>query len=114
MAVRVQTLICSAASLPVRTACSWRSFLKKLYSVINLFVILITAGALNAQNPTVSVDKSSLSFSAQTGGSAQSQSLTINNAGSANFAVFSNAFPWLKVNGQPSIAGSTPGTITVS
>jgi uncharacterized protein (TIGR03437 family) len=86
--------------------------LKKLYSVIHfLFVILIAASALNAQ--TVSVDKQSLSFSAQTGGNAQSQQLTINNAGSPNFAIFSNS-PWLKINGQLSAAGQTPATVTIT
>ncbi len=105
-------------SPPVRTASSWRSLLKKLNSIICLIVILITAGALSAQ--TVSVSPTSLTFSALTGGAVQTQSLTVNNAGSPTFAVFSNA-TWLRIktasdtgNGSPSLAGSTPATITVT
>src|SRR3954468_24679381 len=86
----------SAASRPVRTATALEVFLTKFYSVLNYSVILIAAGALHAQ--TASVDKSSLSFSAITNGAVQTQVLTVNNAGSASFAIFSNA-PWLKVNG---------------
>jgi len=94
--------------------------LKKLITLFTLILTLFAAGALEAQTPTVSVDKTSLSFSAQVGGSAQSTTLQVNNAGSASFAAFvrypfgqANA-TWLKVNGASQVGLATPATITVS
>lgn len=88
--------------------------MKKLFSLLTLLLTLAASGALNAQTTaSVSTDKTSLSFSAQVGGSAQSQSLTVNNAGSSSFAAFSNA-SWLKLNGQQSLGLATPATVTVT
>jgi uncharacterized protein (TIGR03437 family) len=97
------------ASPPVRTANIWRPVLKRLNSVLTLSLILFAAGALHAQN--VTVDKTSLSFFAQMGGSAVTQTLNISSSGAqTNFFTFSNA-AWLKANPQ---TGSTPSAITVS
>jgi uncharacterized protein (TIGR03437 family) len=94
--------------------------LKKLYSVPNLLLILFAAGALNAQ--TVTVDKSSLSFSTQSGGSAQSQTLAVSSSSSTavTFSAFANA-SWLKLRQQSDIGApqqfafslSTPTTLVI-
>ena len=87
--------------------------MKKLFSLLTLLLTLSAAGALEAQTATVSTDKSSLTFSAQVGGTAQSQPLTINNAGSSSFTAISSA-AWVKLNGQTSLGLATPSTVTVT
>jgi uncharacterized protein (TIGR03437 family) len=96
--------------------------LKKLFSLLNLVLTLFAAGALYADTtPTVSVDKPSLSFSAQVGGAAQSQSLTINsNPSATTYFVFTNTSnpAWLKVkqgtgDAAVSAAVTTPATVTI-
>jgi uncharacterized protein (TIGR03437 family) len=96
---------------PVRTASSWRSLLKKLKSIFSLIPILFSAAALDAQ--TISIDKSSLSFSAQSGGSAVTQQLTVTAASATQIFVYSTV-SWLRVNGVDNVGGSTPLTVTVS
>ena len=67
------------------------------------------SGVLSAQ--TVSVDKTSLTFSAQFQGSAVSQQLTVTStAGAIQFSILPGA-AWLKVT---SFTGTTPATVTVS
>jgi uncharacterized protein (TIGR03437 family) len=83
--------------------------LKRLYSTLILIPVLLTAGALKAQ--TVAVDKSSLSFATQVGGSPVSQTFNVSSTGSPlSFATFSNA-AWLKVS--PS-NGNTPAVVTAT
>lgn len=87
--------------------------MKKLNSILSLILILITAGALGAQ--TLSVDKTSMSFSGQTGGSAVSQSLVVTSATPQQVFVFSNAPSWLRVNGLQSHGPlTTPATFTIA
>jgi uncharacterized protein (TIGR03437 family) len=94
--------------------------LKKLITLFTLILTLFAAGALEAQTSTVSVDKTSLSFSAQVGGSAQTQTLTVNNTGSAGFVAFVQ-YPsgqgnqtWLKLDGASQLGHATPYGITVT
>jgi uncharacterized protein (TIGR03437 family) len=94
--------------------------LKKLITLFTLILTLFAAGALEAQTPTVSVDKTALSFSAQVGGSAQTQTLTVNNAGSAGFVAFLQygSGPanqtWLKLDGSTQVGHATPYGITIT
>ena len=95
--------------------------MKKLYSVPNLLLILFSAGALHAQS-VVAVDKSSLTFSTQSGGAAQSQPITVSSTTATPlvFSAFSNV-PWLKVKAQGDIgvpqqnifSQTTPTTLLV-
>jgi uncharacterized protein (TIGR03437 family) len=80
-----------------------------------LIPILILAGAANLHAQNVAVDKNSLTFSAQFGGPAVSQSLTVTSSTGApiTFFTFSNA-AWVKINGQTSTSGTTPSAVTVS
>lgn len=87
--------------------------LKKLCSLLTLILTLFAAGALDAQTATVSVDKTSLSFSAQVGGSAQSAQLTVTDAGSPSFVAYSNA-QWLKINTVFTVGLPTPSTVTIT
>jgi uncharacterized protein (TIGR03437 family) len=94
--------------------------LKKLTTLFPLILTLFAAGALEAQTPTVSVDKTSLSFSAQLAGSAQTQTLTVNNTGSAGFVAFVQ-YPfgqanqtWLKLDGSSQVGHATPYGITIT
>src|SRR4051794_19305505 len=87
------------------------SLLKTLKSIFSLIPILFSAAALDAQ--TISIDKSSLSFAAQSGGSAVTQQLTVTAASATQIFVYSTV-PWLRVNGVDNVGGSTPLTVTVS
>ena len=88
--------------------------------LLSLIPVLLAAGGwsfLSAQN--LVTDKSSLSFSAQFGGGAVSQQLTITSSTGAAipFSIFSSTLQspqWLKINGQLSFAGNTPATVTVT
>ena len=94
------------------------------FSVLALILSSLAAGgprALSAQ--TVTVDKTSLIFSAQNQGAAVSEPLQVtSSAGAVQFSVFSNENTspiWLKVSlpGTPSGAvanGVTPATVTVT
>ncbi|HUK17461.1 MAG TPA: hypothetical protein VLW65_13645, partial [Bryobacteraceae bacterium] len=84
--------------------------MKKLNLFLSLALALAAAVGLRAQ--TVTVDKTSLSFSAQTGGSAVSQ--TINVGSSTGAAIFFAVQPntsWLKCN---PCTGTTPSAVTVT
>ncbi|HXA49349.1 MAG TPA: hypothetical protein VNV86_03555 [Candidatus Acidoferrum sp.] len=89
--------------------------MKRFLSLYSLIPIMIAAGAANLHAQNVAVDKSSLTFSAQFGGPAVSQSLTVTSSTGAaiTFFTFSNA-AWVKVNNQTSSSGTTPSTVTVS
>ncbi len=77
--------------------------MKKIYSLFaSLVVILVAAGALNAQ--TITVDKSTLSFSAQAGGGSQSQTLALNAGTAVQFSASADA-TWLKLKAQGDIGG---------
>jgi uncharacterized protein (TIGR03437 family) len=66
------------------------------------------------QAQTVSVDKTTLSFSGQAGGPAVSSTLAVTGTGSAQFFVSANA-SWLKVNNASSAGPLTvPATLTVT
>ncbi len=101
--------ILSAASPPVRTACSWRTLLRQLKSILILIPILAAAGALDAQ--TVTVNPSSLTFSAVAGGAAQSQTVSVSPSGTY-FAVSNQ--PWLKVCTGASCTGANSVQISNS
>ncbi|HWB84623.1 MAG TPA: hypothetical protein VG675_10820 [Bryobacteraceae bacterium] len=89
--------------------------MRKLSFISNLFLLLFAAGAagpLLAQ--TVSVDHTALSFSAQFGGSAVSQTLNVTSTGEAAqfFVMIPPPAPqWLKVNPA---SGNTPSALTVT
>lgn len=88
--------------------------MKRILSLYSLIAILIAAGTVNLHAQNVVVDKSSLTFSAQFGGPAVSQSLNVTSSGAAiDFFTFSNA-AWVKVNGVTSASGRTPSSVTVS
>jgi uncharacterized protein (TIGR03437 family) len=89
------------------------SLLKKLNSILSLILTLVTAGALGAQ--TLTVDKTSMSFSGQAGGAAVNQTLAVGaSAGSPQFFISSNA-TWLRVNNAASAGPITaPTTVTVT
>src|SRR6516162_3766550 len=82
----------SAASPPTRTACSWKSLLKKTTLILKLILAFATAGVLSAQ---VTVSPTSLTFSALAGSSALSQAVTVSGGSGVLFAIGSQ--PWLKV-----------------
>jgi hypothetical protein len=98
------------------------------FSVLTLiFGSLATGGLprLQAQtgSGTVTVDKSSLTFSAQNQGAVVSQPLQVtSSAGAVQFSVFSNVNSspfWLKVSlpgstPQSAVSGTTPATVTVT
>jgi uncharacterized protein (TIGR03437 family) len=80
-----------------------------------LTAILIAAGATTLHAQNVAVDKSSLSFSALSGGPAVSQQLTISSSTSSAITFFASAnSAWVKINGQNTFSGSTPATVSVS
>jgi uncharacterized protein (TIGR03437 family) len=80
--------------------------------------LLIAGGwsALSAQ--TVTVDKTTLTLSAQFQGAVTSQQLTVSSSsGAVPFSIFTNTtgnVQWLKVNGQTVFTGTTPVTVTVT
>lgn len=84
----------------------WRSHLKRLLSASNWIVLFCASAALHAQ--TLGVDKNPLSFSAQPGGSAITQ--TLNVTGSGTFTALVDA-SWLKVSPTN---GSAPSALTVT
>ena len=76
---------------------------------------LVLAQSLSAQ--TLVVDKPTLTFSGQVGGSAVAQTVNVTSStGSAMPFTFSYAsYPWLRVNGQLyGYVGMTPAAVTVS
>jgi uncharacterized protein (TIGR03437 family) len=95
--------------------------LKKLFSLFSLVAVLLTAGALDAQ--TISVAPTSLSFSTQAGGSAQSQSLALTATTATQFLATANVSTgsWLKIKqqgdasaGTQALIGTTPVTLIVT
>src|SRR5947209_14234022 len=86
--------------------------MKRCFCIPVLILSLLTAAGLHAQ--TLSVDKTSMTFSAQTGGGKVSQTLNVASSGGAvNFFATANATNpnWLTVNPQ---TGTTPSAITVT
>src|ERR1039457_3243517 len=96
----------SDSSYPKMVRVVWRSHLKRLLSASNWIVLFCASAALHAQ--TLSVDKNPLSFSAQPGGSAITQ--TLNVTGSGTFTALVDA-SWLKVSPTN---GSAPSALTVT
>ena len=86
--------------------------MKKLKSLLSLITILFAAGALEAQ--TITPSPASLSFSAQAGGSAVTQQLTVTSSTTAVQIFVYSTVPWLRVNGVDNIGGTTPLTVTIS
>jgi uncharacterized protein (TIGR03437 family) len=98
----------SAPEMPVL----WRFSLKTLNFLL-ISVVLLAAGAASAQ--TISVSSSSLTFSAQAGGSAVSQSITVSATGGSTSVVLFPSQTWLTVNpGSATVSGTTPQTFTVT
>jgi trimeric autotransporter adhesin len=86
--------------------------LKKNTLILSLTSILLAAATSSAQ--TVSVDKTSLTFSSSAGGAVQSANLTISANGSPSFIAQSNQ-SWLKLNGQAFVSSATlPATLAVT
>lgn len=79
-----------------------------LSSVLSLFVI---GGLSSLDAQSLGVDKSSLSFSAQQGGSAVTQTLTVTGSSTGLAFNTSSSTSWLRV--YPT-SGSTPATLTVT
>ena len=76
---------------------------------------LVSAQSLSAQ--TLVVDKPTLTFSGQVGGTVVSQTINVTSSTGAaiNFTLSYPSYPWLKVNGQPlGITGITPAALTVT
>ncbi len=106
-----------------RTALSLEVFLKKLKSIYLAGTLLTAALSLSAQ---VSVDKTSLSFSGQTGGQPVQQTINVSSTtGSSVFATAtileqtSSQVSWLRFNGTCSAGvtgstGSTPFALTIT
>jgi uncharacterized protein (TIGR03437 family) len=92
--------------------------LKRVLSISHLLLPLLalaSAPCLSAQ--TIVVDKSTLTFSGQLGGSAVTQTINISSStGSAMpFSLAYPSYPWLKVNGQLyGYIGTTPAALTVT
>src|SRR5688572_1999532 len=102
-------LLQGTPALPSRPDCpNQRSILKK-NSVLTAILILSASGALHAQ--TLTVDKTTLSFSAPTNGAAVSQTLNITGPAPSFSLAVNPPNSWLKVN--PSI-GPTPSGVTVT
>ena len=84
--------------------------------ISGLILASLAAASLSAQ--TVTVDKTSLTFSAQNQGAVQSQTLTVTSSGgNVQFGIFSSTTSspaWLKVNGQTSAILTTPAMVTVT
>ena len=88
----------------------WRSVLKRLNSTLALIPVLLAASTLNAQT-TLTVDKSSLSFTAVAGGSPVSQTVNVSSsAGAQAFYTFPNQ-TWLSLSPA---SGTTPAALTVT
>ncbi len=84
--------------------------MKRLYSTLALIPVLLAASTLNAQT-TLTVDKSSLSFTAVAGGSPVSQTVNVSSsAGAQAFYTFPNQ-TWLSVSPT---SGTTPAALTVT
>jgi uncharacterized protein (TIGR03437 family) len=92
--------------------------LKRILSISHLILPLFAlASALCLSAQTVVVDKATLTFSGQFGGSAVTQTVNVTSStGSAvAFTLSYPSYPWLKVNGQPfGFFGTTPAAITVT
>jgi uncharacterized protein (TIGR03437 family) len=86
----------------------WRFSLKTLSSPL-ISLVLLAAGAANAQ--TISVSSSSLTFSAQAGGPAVSQSITVSSTGGNTPVELFPSQTWLTVT---PLTGTTPQTFTVT
>jgi len=86
----------------------WRLSLKTLNSVL-ISLVLLAAGAASAQ--TISVNSSSLTFSALAGGSAVSQSITVSATGGNTSVVLFKSQSWLTIT--PS-TGTTPEQFLVT
>ena len=86
--------------------------MKRTFSISSLILGVLAAVCLHAQ--TLSVDKTSMTFSAQSGGAKVSQTLNISNSsGPVSFSAITNTTNpnWLTVNPQ---TGSTPSAVTVT
>ena len=84
--------------------------MKRSYFTSGSILILVAAAGLQAQ--TLSVDKPALSFSAQAGGAAVSQTLNVTSSSpSVSFFAFNNNVSWLRVNPA---TGTTPSALTVT
>src|SRR5207249_1572918 len=96
----------------------WRFNLKRLVSVISPALILLAAGAAQAQ--TLSVDKNPITLTALVGSTTPSTTtvnVTASGSSSVSWVAFNTnqtAAPWLKINGGPGASGNTPGSFTVS
>src|ERR1019366_434399 len=104
---------------PVRTARPFGgSTLKRVLSISLLILpvlALVSAQSLSAQ--TVVVDKPTLTFSGQVGGTVVSQTVNVTSSTGAAipFTLSYPSYPWLKVNNLLyGINGITPATLSVS
>src|SRR5947209_2558240 len=91
---------------------SMKRFISSSISIPALMLSLLTAADLHAQ--TLSVDKTAMTFSAQSGGAKVSQTLNVASSGGAvNFFATTNTTNpnWLAVNPQ---TGTAPSAITVT
>jgi uncharacterized protein (TIGR03437 family) len=91
--------------------------LKRLLSISHLILPLLalaSAHSLSAQ--TLVVDKATLTFSGQFGGSAVTQTVNVTSTGASIpfILVAPPASPWLKVNGLGTFSTSTPAAIPVT
>ena len=79
-----------------------------------LLFLFSLAGILNAQS--LVVDKPSLTFSGQFAGSVVTQSLNVTSTGASIpfVLVAPPGITWLKINGQGTVSGSTPATVSVA
>ncbi|HEY2018602.1 MAG TPA: hypothetical protein VGH38_34090, partial [Bryobacteraceae bacterium] len=83
--------------------------MKRFYFLLSSILFLFTAAGLEAQ--TLVVDKTTVSFSTQFGGSAQSQTLNVTStSGSIPFNALVTQGPWLKVS--PSSGTAVAGSVT--
>jgi len=81
-------------------------------SLITLGSILTVLAAAGLQAQTLSVDKPTLTFSAQAGGAPVSQTINVtSSSGSVSFFAFNNNISWLEVNPA---TGTTPSALTVT
>src|ERR1035437_3714972 len=92
--------------------------MKRILSISHLILPLLalaSAHSLSAQ--TVVVDKATLTFSGQFGGSAVTQTVNVTSSTGASIP-FALSVPlgasWLKVNGQSFPSGNTPAAVTVT
>jgi uncharacterized protein (TIGR03437 family) len=92
--------------------------LRRILSISPLILPLLALASMHSLSAqTVVVDKTTLTFSGQFGGSAVSQTVNVTSSTGTSipFALAYGAYPWLKVNGQPlGFNGTTPAALTIT